>query len=85
MATFKERKYQLIEWLKQGNIIEMCSQPGHAFGSLNKTDNCPLRGIQPLINSLLSQGVICYETFYEYGIRWERFKLNENTINSEGK
>lgn len=82
METLKKRKSKLIKWMKQGNTIEQCSQPGYALGRWSYT---PIEGLQPVINTLLSQGCLTFETFYIFGIRWERFKLNENTINSEGK
>lgn len=73
MANFKDKKSTLLEWLIAGNIIERCSEPGPAFGNFSGIENSPITGIEPVINRLFREGKLRYETFNEYGMRWERY------------
>lgn len=84
MNRFTNKKSQLLDWIMAGNAIEQCSEPGPSFGKFSGTENCPIAGIEPVINRLLRDGKLQYETFLSFGMRWERYipvisgKLPEN-------
>jgi len=71
--NLKTRKTQLLDWLMQGNCIERCSEPGPAFGKFSGVENCPVSGIEPVINRLFRDGKLKYETFHSFGMRWEKY------------
>lgn len=78
--SFKEKKIVLFTWINAGNVLERCSQPGPSFGKFSGVENCPITAVEPVLNRLLRDGQLDFETFYDFGIRWERFvpKISEN-------
>jgi len=77
--NFKIKKNILLAWLKQGNVIERCSEPGPAFGKFSGIEGCPISGLETVINRLFRDGELSYKTFLSLGMRWDRyFPVNVN-------
>lgn len=80
MSNFIERKKELLNWFNEGNKIDRCSEPGHAWGNFSGIENCPIkRNLESILHRLIRDGKIRYQTFIVFGIRWERFYSPETS------
>lgn len=72
MDNFTIRKTMLLNWFLGGNHVEICSQPGPSFGHTLSSTPLPVDNHKEVLNRLIRDGSISFQTFYDHGLRWER-------------
>jgi len=77
MESFKIRKETLFKWFESGNYIDLCSQPGPPFGKYITSTPLPVEKHEDVLDRLIRDGGVVYETIYDLGLRWERLTVKK--------
>ncbi|CAH0540907.1 hypothetical protein [Vibrio marisflavi] len=76
-VNLTEQQIKLLEWMKEGNAFNRCSDYGPSNGVIRERRKMPIRLHTRAVHRLLQQGLIRYEPYFAFGIRWDKFEITD--------
>lgn len=68
----------LLEWLKAGHYIEICTEPCRAIGEIICSAAAPVHSPKATLFTLLQNSQLTKTEYSIYGIRWARFSYSHS-------
>lgn len=68
---------RLLEWLKAGHYIEICTEPCRAIGEIICSATAPVHSPKATLFTLQQYGQLTKTEHSIYGIRWARISYSQ--------
>lgn len=77
MASFTKEQVELIEWLGQGNSLDVCIEICADLGKISGYETYNGHFQKRSLFRLKMQGFIAEKSHYVVGVHWQRVTLNQ--------
>ena len=75
MLKLSENVAALLNWLKEGHTVCVCTHAGRSLGEIHSTGTAPIKSVKPALDTLIQYGLVQETEFHVFGIRWSRFAV----------